>query len=111
VPRSTVRIREQAIQTQIIQYFHLRGVFCWKNNTTGIYVKARNVYIPNPAKGLSEDLGVLPRGRFLAIEVKRPGGGKPSEQQTAFVQEINSRGGLAFFACSVEDVMKVLGPE
>ena len=99
---------EQSIQRAILDYLRFRGIFCWKNNTAGIYVKARNTYIPSHAPGIADILGILDSrfgrsGRFLAIVVKAPKG-KVSPHQEAFLKEINDRGGLAFIARSVEDV-------
>jgi hypothetical protein len=49
----------------------------------------------------------LPKtGRFLAIEVKRPGG-KPTPEQQQFMDMINQAGGLAFVAHSIEEVAEV----
>jgi hypothetical protein len=45
----------------------------------------------------------LKTGRFLAIEVKRPGG-KPTPEQQQFIDTINHAGGLAFVARSIEEV-------
>ena len=46
--------------------------------------------------------------RFLAIEVKRPGG-KPTAPQQAFLDKVNEAGGIGFVATSVQDVMDQLG--
>jgi hypothetical protein len=46
-------------------------------------------------------------GRFLAIEVKRPGN-KPTPEQQQFIDTINEAGGLAFVARSVEEVDNTL---
>jgi hypothetical protein len=46
-------------------------------------------------------------GRFLAIEVKRPGN-KASPEQQQFIDTINEAGGLAFVARSVEEVERAL---
>ncbi|GHT89395.1 hypothetical protein FACS1894137_18550 [Spirochaetia bacterium] len=45
-------------------------------------------------KGSSDILGILPGGRFLAIEVKAPGG-RLSPEQKQFLAEIRELGGLA----------------
>jgi len=87
-----------------LDYLRLKGIYCWKNSTVGIYNPKSGGYIPSNAKGVSDILGILPGGRFLAIEVKRPGG-RPSEHQTAFIQEINRHGGVAFIAYSIEDLI------
>jgi hypothetical protein len=47
-------------------------------------------------------------GRFLAIEVKRPGG-KLTLDQTAFLEAVRQNGGIAIVATSVDDVMEGLG--
>ena len=93
---------EQHIQKQILDYLRFRGIFCWKNNTAGIYVKARDTYIPSHAPGVSDILGVLKGGRFLAIEVKAEKG-RVSPHQQMFLDSINEAGGLAFVASSVEE--------
>jgi VRR-NUC domain len=103
---------EQAIQRTILELLRWRGIFCWKNNTAGIYVRARNTYIPSHAPGVADILGILDSrfgrsGAFLAVEVKSPKG-KLSPHQEAFLKEINDRGGLAIVARSVEDVEKAL---
>ena len=95
-------ILEQQIQKQILDYLRYRGIFCWKNNTAGIFVKARNTYIPSHAPGVADILGILKDGRFLAIEVKSPTG-RVSPHQQQFLDEITARGGLAFVARSVDD--------
>jgi hypothetical protein len=98
---------EQAIQRAILELLRWRGIFCWKNNNSGIYVKARNTYIPSHAVGVSDILGVLPDGRILCVEVKTATG-RLSEPQKLFLDSINERGGLAFVARSIEDVEKAL---
>ncbi len=85
----------------------MQHILCWKNNTAGIYVKARNTYIPSHAPGVSDILAVLPGGRFLAVEVKAPKG-KVSPLQQQFIDAVNQAGGLAFVARSVEEVIRIL---
>lgn len=103
---------EQSIQAGILAYLRMRVVFCWKNNTAGIYVKTRNTYIPSHAPGVADILGILDSrfgcsGVFLAVEVKSPKG-RLSLHQEAFLKEIKDRGGLAIVARSVEDVQEAL---
>ena len=98
---------EQTIQRTILEYLNWKHIFCWKNNTAGIYVKARNTYIPSHSPGVSDILGILPGGRFLAIEVKSPTG-RVSPHQQQFIDMVNAAGGLAFVARSVEEVEALL---
>jgi len=73
---------EKPIENAILAYLNFSGILAWKNQTVGIYDpvkkiyrKSRNIY---HISGVSDILGVLPDGIFLAIEVK--------------VEKINSKG-------------------
>lgn len=83
---------EQDIQDKIMDYIKSIGGLPVKFNNIGIYAKA----------GVSDILACI-RGRFVAIEVKRPGN-KPSALQDNFINAINSIGGFAFWADNLEDV-------
>jgi hypothetical protein len=98
--------KEQAIQAQILAYLRLKGYFVWKNSTVGIK-KPDGSYIPSHAKGVSDILGLTKEGRFLAIEVKRPGG-KLSPHQEAFLEAIRANKGIGLVAFSLSEVEKVL---
>jgi hypothetical protein len=54
-------------------------------------------------RGVSDILGVLPGGRFLAIEVKAPNG-KLTDHQKQFLEEVLSNGGFGLIARSPEEV-------
>ena len=84
--------KEQNIQTSIMNYISSIGGLPIKFNNMGIYAKA----------GVSDILACI-KGRFVAIEVKRPGN-KPSAVQLQFIEAINSIGGLAFWADNLQDV-------
>jgi hypothetical protein len=98
---------EQGIQRAILDYLRWRGIPCYKHQNAGIR-KPDGSYIPTHTRGVSDIIGCLPKtGRFLAIEVKRPGG-KPTLEQQQFIDTINQAGGLAFVARSVEEVQTQL---
>jgi hypothetical protein len=61
---------------------------------------------PMSVKGIADILGIY-AGRFLAIEVKKPGG-KLSPAQDKFLQDVRRNGGVAFTAYGVEDVINTL---
>jgi hypothetical protein len=84
--------KEQNIQTSIMNYISSIGGLPIKFNNMGIYAKA----------GVSDILACI-KGRFVAIEVKRPGN-KPSAVQLQFITAVNSIGGLAFWADNLQDV-------
>lgn len=69
---------------------------------------------------MSDFLGVVAdpspwtaRPVILAIECKRPGWTRPTDQrereQAAFLEIVRRNGGIGLFACSVEDVAQALG--
>ena len=57
-------------------------------------------FIKTAEAGTCDFEGYDKRGRFLAIECKRPVGGKLSPAQRARIEDINNKGGVAFVACS-----------
>jgi len=99
-------IKESDIQRSILKYLRLKSIFCWKNNTVGI-AKPNGHYIPAQMTGIADILGIMPDGRFLAIEVKRPGN-KPTPNQVQFIQNIINNKGLAFLAYSLDDVKQII---
>lgn len=89
---------EKRIENQIKQY--LDSIGAWHIKTHGnMFSKA----------GTPDLIGSL-RGRFIAIEVKRPGG-VVSPLQKAHLKLIRQAGGVAFVAYSLEDVKHILKKE
>jgi len=91
---------ENDVQEGILTILKANHLYVWRQN---------NMSAPGRTfrglKGVSDVIGLLPGGRFLAIEAKRPGVKKGSEHQEAFIAEINERGGFAFVADSVQTVV------
>lgn len=109
---------EKEVENSIIDALRLRGIYCWKNQSAGVFDpknKSFRKLTHRQLKGTSDILGILPNGRFLAIEVKKPVK-KPrseeslrklaSEDQLVFIDEINKKGGLAFVADRLEVVLE-----
>lgn len=76
------------------------------------YLRAQSAYVikvhggPFGTRG-EADIHACMSGRFIAIEVKRPGQ-KPTPLQLARLAQIAAAGGLAFVATSVADVAQML---
>lgn len=96
---------EKDIQNSILEYLHAKGIFCWKEHSGGIMIDGGKRYMPIGLRGKSDILGILNDGRFLAVEVKRKTGVVSAEQKI-FIDNINNRGGLAFIATSIDDVIE-----
>lgn len=93
----------KSIET-LLRYFQ---IFHWRMYT-GPRVYKGNKFLPSLQVGMPDIIGVLPDGRFFAIEVKRPGG-TISPAQLDTIEAINARGGIAFVATRTEDVEQNLG--
>jgi len=100
--------KEKDIQKAIIDYLRLKKCLVFKHHSTGFTMKdgeARAFRYGD--KGIADIIGCLPSGRFLAIEVKRPGG-KMTPEQDKFLLEVNLHGGLGLLATSIDDVSKFI---
>lgn len=89
-------MKESDISQAIIKDLRSMGCFCFKHWSGGF---AR--------RGISDILGCLPDGRFIAVEVKAEKG-RVSEYQERFIEDVNRCGGLGFIARSVEEVRERL---
>lgn len=85
---------EQKLQKKILDWLIANGYWVVK-----VTVANKN--------GVPDILACSPLGVFVAIEVKF-GSNKPSPLQTYNVNEINSRGGIAFVAWSLDEVVAKL---
>lgn len=100
-------MKESDLQKQILDYLRLRGIFCWKSNTTGIYDPVRKMFRTNHYKGVADIIGIAQGGFLVAVEVKMKSN-KPSPEQVQFINTITTYGGVACIAYSLEDVEKLI---
>ena len=64
---------------------------------------------PYQVSGIPDILAIAPAtGRFIGIEVKRPGVGRLTELQAAQIQKINDAGGVAGVAYGTEEALNFL---
>jgi len=105
------RSLEKPIENLILNYLELKNIFAFKIQRTGIWDAKKNIFRRSSNRhhicGISDILGILPDGRFLAIEVKSAKGVVSGEQRD-FINKINNSKGVAFVARSLDDVIKVL---
>jgi penicillin-binding protein-related factor A (putative recombinase) len=79
-------------------------------------LKARNIpywmVIPNAmgnSRGMADFIGILPDGRFLAIEAKADGKSKNlTVHQKKFLDDIGSNGGKAFVVSNLEELEEAM---
>lgn len=95
--------REIDIVGQCLKWLKLHGHFAWRQNCGAMRIADRFVRF-NGAKGCSDIIGLLrPSGRFLAVEVKRPGE-VPTVKQSLFLESVRAVGGLACCVSSIDDL-------
>lgn len=89
---------EHTIVNRILAYLRQRGVWCEKMHGG-----------PMQAAGIPDILGVIPGGRALALEVKRPGG-EPTVLQARTLARLRETGALVAVVTSVAEVEALLAP-
>ncbi len=107
-----MKLTETQLVRQILDYLALRKIFAFRVNTMGVPTW-RNGKIdgfrPAPTTGVSDILGVMPNGRFLAIEAK-VGSNKPSPNQEQFLANVRKSKGIALVVYDLDGVIAGLSP-
>jgi hypothetical protein len=101
---------EKAVLKECLEYLRLRGIYAYRQNTgaaeyTDKAGKSRMVKYGKP--GASDIVGVMPGGRFIAVECKAPAG-RLSELQEEFLKDIERMGGLVVVAKSADDIARAI---
>jgi hypothetical protein len=98
---------ERDVLKAIVQALRLdRRVARVERNQSGVFQDG-NRYIRVGVRGKLDLTVYLKTGRFIEIEVKRPGG-KPEPHQQKRIDDIRAAGGLAGYATSVEEALELL---
>lgn len=104
---------ESAVLRACLALLEVRGIMAWRNNTGALKVDGRLVRFGHA--GSSDILGILPWGRFLAVEVKAPSipalgksPGRLSRAQSVFLLEVNRSRGVGIWVCDVMVLNDVL---
>ena len=84
---------ENKIQAKILKELKKAGIYAHKNITTN-------------KKGIP-DIICCVHGKYLALEIKQPGG-KPTELQLYNIKQIRESGGMAQVVYSWNDVEEIL---
>ncbi|MDR2482243.1 MAG: VRR-NUC domain-containing protein [Treponema sp.] len=102
----TAPIPENEVKRTCLEYLTLQGIYAWINNT-GALPAGDKRFIRFGHPGSSDIIGILPGGRFLAVECKS-NTGRLSEAQEEFLAAVRANGGLAVVARSYEDIAEAL---
>ena len=110
---------EQTIQQRIRLACSRGAVRLWRNNTGRIVGQDGRMVTFGLCPGSSDLIGyrsvtIGPEhvgqtlAVFAAVEVKAPTG-RPTPEQTAFVEHVRAAGGLAGIARTIDDAVRILG--
>ena len=103
-------IPESAVIAEVKEIIKMTGLKIQRINT-GCFVigsGANRRFIKTADAGTCDFEGYDNRGRFCAIECKRPVGGKLSPAQKWRIDDINEKGGVAIVAHSGQEALEQL---
>lgn len=93
---------ETETNKQMVEYLLKIGCYCWRNNTGCMKSGGRFVHFGHAGSG--DIIGFTRTGRFISVENKS--NGEPiSDAQKEFSREVISRGGIALFVTSLDDLI------
>jgi hypothetical protein len=102
-------LTETALVAQLKQYLELAGALVIRVNS-GAFAGSHNGkkwFVKLNSEPGCSDLLACYRGRFVALEVKRPGK-KATPEQESFLAAVEAAGGLAAVVTGIEDVQQLL---
>jgi hypothetical protein len=105
-----MKIYERDVQAACLEYLILHSIPCWRQNSGMMTISRRFIRFltwkwprstkVKPLKFL-DIAGFLPDGKYFTIEIKVPGE-EPNKGQQNTIDMIVNRGGVAFWADSVD---------
>jgi len=100
---------EAAVLKEGLCWLHAHGILAWRNNT-GALSLAGGGFIRFGKVGSADITGILPNGQRLECEAKRRNGGKQSEGQRQFQEQIEQYGGIYILFHSTDELANNLIP-
>jgi hypothetical protein len=95
---------EGIVLSGCLRYLQRRGIYHWRNSVGAVRIgPGRFMHF-----GLKGSSGILPGGRFLAVECKAPEGGRLSPEQRQFLDEVKALGGLCLVVKDWKDIDNAL---
>jgi len=95
---------ENDLKKAILSYLHFHKIPAWRINSGALKVQDR--YIRFSVPGIADIIGVLPDGRFLAVETKSTGNTLTPAQKD-FLETITKNNGVAIVAYSINDIFGI----
>ena len=111
----TIVPKETEVVSSCIRYLNANGMFSWRSNNMGVARQegGRKFHTFNGIRGVSDIIGVLPDGRILCVECKRPGKlNNQSDDQKYFQEQVEKNHGVYVLCDSwvmLEEKLKAIG--
>lgn len=106
--KNKIKISENDLQNNILEWLSFQRGFLFRNNTVGVYDKVNKFYrrLPKYAvKGGADIIGVY-KGMAIAIEVKATGIKRLGKDQEIFKMRWEDSGGVYYLANDFEEFIK-----
>lgn len=102
-------VMEKDVVKVCLEWLNYSGIFAWRNNTGAFTINdgGRKRFMRFSIKGASDIFGILPDGKFLAVECKGEKG-KLSIDQEIFLNQVNGRNAVGIVAHSLDELIKSL---
>lgn len=105
-PRTRTKSQpENEVKNACLRWLKDHDIYAWRNNTGMVWTG--NHPIRFGLVGSADIIGLLPDGRFLAVECKSKTG-KQSDMQKRFQENIEQNNGVYVLAYGVEDLEEAL---
>ncbi|MGE0383461.1 MAG: VRR-NUC domain-containing protein [Gammaproteobacteria bacterium] len=91
-----------------LEYLALDRRVAWAHRMNVGAAKFEDRFVRFGFEGLADIIGQLRDGRFLAVESKRPKGGRRRVAQKAFIAVVNANNGVAGFCPSLDALIELL---
>lgn len=101
-PATKRGVLEKSVVKAVEQWLTLNRIIHWHISLSAL-TRIRDgqaTFLPNPMKGWS-DFACLHRSRFIALEIKRPVGGRQSDDQKIFEAKVLTGGGEYYLVTDV----------
>lgn len=100
-------MKESELLSFALKHLKAKGILHWRvsNGPVMHTIGTRVIYKASPIKGMPDIAGVMPCGRFFAIELKSAKG-RLSPEQISWIDKINDSNGIAVLIRTTNELVE-----